>query len=145
MLEGDHTKAEAVAKWFADFSRFKSHGTPVSVFDAQQQGLSKSSSPHGGRPDAYKTSSCRFITTHRHTFNDTGTTTLFENRFGRAYLEITLVVMQPPQPGPQQTARSAAGFEPGSTPQAAAPEQEEGPPLTAYRLPQRRVSGARFR
>ncbi len=39
MLEGDYDKAKAVAAWFADFSRFKSHARPVTLIDAEQQGL----------------------------------------------------------------------------------------------------------
>ena len=99
MLEGDHDKAEAVAKWFADFSRFKSHGRPVTIGDAQQQGLKVT------RMEDDQTLQDLVLSVHhaaRHTFNDTGTTKLIENHHGRAYLEITQVVMQPPQPGPQQ-------------------------------------------
>ena len=39
MLHGDFDKAEQVAAWFADFSRFKSHSRPVSIEDAIGQGL----------------------------------------------------------------------------------------------------------
>ena len=100
MLEGDHAKAEDVAKWFADFSRFKSHGRPVTIGDVQQQGLKVTP-----LEDDHVLQDLVLSVHHaaRHTFNGTGTTKLIENHHGRAYLEMsTQVVMQPPQPGPQQ-------------------------------------------
>lgn len=95
MLKGDREKATAVAAWFADLSRFKSHGRPVTISDAEQQGLEVS------RLEADQTLQDLVLSVHhaaRHTFNDTGTTKLIENHHGRAYLEImTQVVMPPPQ------------------------------------------------
>ncbi len=99
MLEGNHVKAKDVAKWFADFSRFKSHGRPVTVFDAQQQGLKVT------RLEDDQTLQDLVLSVHhatRHTFNDTGTTKLIENHHGRAYLQIsTQVVVPGPPTGPQ--------------------------------------------
>lgn len=99
MLEGDHDKARDVAKWFADFSRFKSHGRPVMIGDAQQQGLRVTRLEDDQRLQDLVLSVHHSV---RHTFNDTGTTKLIENHHGRAYLEILAqVVMQsPPQATP---------------------------------------------
>ena len=100
MLEGDHDKARSVARWFADFSRFKSHGRPVMIGDVQQQGLKVTRLEDDQRLQDL------VLSVHhaaRHTFNDTGTTKLIENHHGRAYLEIlTPIVMQPPPSGPQE-------------------------------------------
>lgn len=104
MLKGDHEKAETVAAWFADFSRFKSHGRPVTIGDVQQQGLKVTR-----LEDDQKLQDLVLSVHHaaRHTFNDTGTTKLIENHHGRAYLEMLTevmapVVMQPQPPVPQQ-------------------------------------------
>lgn len=104
MLEGDHAKAESVASWFAYFSRFKSHGRPVTIGDVQGQGLKVI------RLEDDQTLQDLVLSVHhaaRHTFNDTGTTKLIENHHGRAYLEILTevrapVVMQPQPPVPEQ-------------------------------------------
>ena len=104
MLEGDRGKAESVAAWFADFSRFKSHGRPVTIGDVEQQGLEVT------RLEDDQTLQDLVLSVHhaaRHTFNDTGATKLIENHHGRAYLEILTeirapVVMQPQPPAPPQ-------------------------------------------
>lgn len=100
MLKDNHGKAKAVAAWFADFSRFKSHGRPVTTRDAQEQGLSVT------RLEADQTLQDLVLSVHhaaRHTFNDTGAIKLIENHHGRAYLEIMTQIVMPPQlPGLQQ-------------------------------------------
>ena len=106
MLGGDHDKARLVAKWFADFTSFKSHGRPVMIGDAQQQGLKVTRLENDQRLQDL------VLSVHhaaRHTFSDTGTTKLIENHHGRAYLEILRpVVMQPPLAGPQEPATAPA-------------------------------------
>lgn len=97
MFGGNRQKAAEVAKWFADFSRFKSHGRPVTMEDAVDRGLNVS------RLEDDQTLQDLVLSVHhavRHTFNDTGTTKLIENHHGRAYIEITgQVVMQQEQRG----------------------------------------------
>ncbi len=128
MLEGDHTKARLVAKWFANFSRFKSHGRPVTIRDAEQQGLKVTR-----LEDDQTLQDLVLSVQSRHSAH------LQRHRNNQAHRE-------PPWPGvlgdkyagrhatatarSSTTARAAAAHEPGTTPQAAAPEQEEGPPLT---------------
>lgn len=98
MLEGDGKKAKEVAAWFADFSRFKSHGRPVSLDDVRQQGLNVT------KLEDHQTLQDLVLSVHhavRHTFNDTGTTKLIENHHGRAYLEMTgQVLVQGAPAGP---------------------------------------------
>jgi serine dehydrogenase proteinase len=104
MLQGDQKKAKEVAAWFADFSRFKSHGRPVTLEDVQNQGLNVT------KLEDDQTLQDLVLSVHhavRHTFNDTGTTKLIENHHGRAYLEMTgqmLVQQGPPTAsGPGRT------------------------------------------
>ena len=99
MFEGDRGRASQVAMWFADFSRFKSHGRPVTIEDASDQGLNVS------RLEDDQVLQDLVLSIHhavRHTFNDTGTTKLIENHHGRAYIEITgqVVMQQEQQPIP---------------------------------------------
>ena len=99
MLQGDRDKSRAVAKWFADFSEFKSHGRPVTISDALGQGLKVT------RLEDDQELQDLVLSVHhavRHTFNNTGTTKLIENHHGRAYLEMTgQFLMQQGQPAPQ--------------------------------------------
>lgn len=100
MLHGDHAKAERIAAWFADFSRFKSHSRPVMIQDALNQGLTVT------RLEDDQALQDLVLSVHhavRHTFNDTGTTKLIENHHGRAYLEVRQeVVIGPVPPSPSQ-------------------------------------------
>ena len=93
----DLKQAAEVAEWFADFSRFKSHGRPVTMDDAVNRGLNVS------RLEDDQTLQDLVLSVHhavRHTFNDTGTTKLIENHHGRAYIEITgQMMMQQEQRG----------------------------------------------
>ncbi len=100
MLKADPERARSVAKWFADFTRFKSHGRPVRVEDALRQGLNVT------RLEDDQALQDLVLSVHhavRHTFNDTGTTKLIENHHGRAYIEMLrpMVVQEPEPSGPE--------------------------------------------
>ncbi len=85
MLSEDPARADAVAAWFADFTRFKSHSRAVTIDDAIDQGLAVK------RLEDDQQLQDLVLSVHhaaRHTFNDTGTTKLIENHRGRAYLEM---------------------------------------------------------
>ena len=88
MLSNDQAKADAVAAWFADFSFHKSHGRPVSLDDARDQGLAVSALEDDQVLQDLVLSVHHAV---RHTFNDTGTTKLIENHLGRAYIEMMSV------------------------------------------------------
>lgn len=107
MIASNPSKAKAVAAWFADFSRFKPHGRPVSLEDARAQGLNVTMLEDDQTLQDLVLSVRNAV---HHTFNDTGTTKLIENHHGRAYLEMTgQVLLQqappvvaPPNPGQGQ-------------------------------------------
>ena len=105
MLSNDTDKAAQVAKWFANFSYFKSHDRAVTVDDVEKQGLNVT------RLEEDQTLQDLVLSVHhavRHTFNNTGTIKLIENHHGRAYLEMSQQVVleqvpiqqNPPAPTP---------------------------------------------
>ena len=100
MLHDDPNRAKAVAAWFADFSKFKSHSRPVTIKDVIDQGL-----PVTRLEDDQELQDLVLSVHHtvRHTFNDTGTTKLIENHHGRAYLEMQGPVI--PGQSPSQLAQ----------------------------------------
>lgn len=97
MLRENPQKAEEVADWFADFSRFKSHSRPVTINDVINQGLTVEKLEDDDELQDLILSVHHAV---RHTFTGTGTTKLIENHHGRAYLEIQrpLLVQQGPPP-----------------------------------------------
>jgi hypothetical protein len=95
-------KAEAAARWFADFSAFKSHGRRVGPEEAKAQGLKVLDLEADNEFQDLVLSVHHAV---RHTFNGTGTTKLIENHHGRAYLEMMngIILQAPagPPAGPQ--------------------------------------------
>jgi hypothetical protein len=92
-------KAKVAAKWFADFSAFKSHGRRVSRTEAQRQGLDVKRLEDDDELQDLVLSVHHAV---RHTFVQTGVTKLIENHHGRAYIETTqqtVVQLLPPKPG----------------------------------------------
>lgn len=115
MMAGDHVQATKVAKWFADFKSFQSHGRPVSRDDVERLKLNVS------RLEDDQTLQDLVLSVHhavRHTFADTGAVKIIENHLGRAYVEAVsaqFVVQQPPQaqPGRPPGSPAPAGLPPG--------------------------------
>ena len=100
MLSENPALASEVAKWFANFTYFKSHNRAVTVSGVEAQKLNVT------RLEKDDDLQDLVLSVHhavRHTFNDTGTTKLIENHHGRAYIEgaPVLVGQVPIQQNPQ--------------------------------------------
>jgi hypothetical protein len=133
MFQGDPKaaeKAEAAARYFADFKAFKSHGRRVSRDDARAVGINVvdlESSPD--LQDAV-------LSVHhaiRHTFTGTATVKLVENHHGRAYIES--VSVQVVQNGP------AGGGPVAPNPLASPGLQPQQPPGPNREQRRRQVKG----
>jgi hypothetical protein len=100
MFSGDtdaHAKAEAAAKYFADFTAFRSHGRRVSRDDARAHGLKVIDlEEDGDLQDA-------MLSVHHamnHTLSGTPVFKMIENHHGRAFLQQKAqVVLQAASPG----------------------------------------------
>jgi hypothetical protein len=123
--EGDaHTKAEKAAKWFADFTAFRSHGRRVGRDDAREQGIKVVDlEADGDLQDAMLSVHHAF----NHTLAGTAAYKIIENHHGRAFIQqkqVHQIVMQGPIP-------------PGSTP-GAQPPTPPPPPRSQRKQRKRR-------
>ena len=108
-----HQKAEDAAKWFADFTAFRSHGRRVGRDEARRQNIKVVDlEADDGLQDAILSVHHAF----NHTFGGTPAYKIIENHHGRAFIkqkQVTQVIMQGPLPfGPSS---------PGDRPDTGAP------------------------
>lgn len=127
MFAGDaqaHRKAEKAAKWFADFSEFRSHGRRVSREDAQALGLNVIDL------EADQALQDAMLSVHHavnHTLAGTAAFKVIENHHGRAFIQQKAVqqIMFQQQPGSPGASPPAP---PGAAPPGPQPPQGAPPP-----------------
>jgi hypothetical protein len=88
MLSGDGDpagSAAAAARWFSDFTAFKSHGRRVSRDDARRQKINVTNLE---QDDAFQDAVLSVHHAVAHTLSGTPTTKLIENHAGRAFIQM---------------------------------------------------------
>jgi len=116
-----HRKAEAAAKWFADFTAFRSHGRRVSREDARAQGLKIIDLE---ADDDLQDAMLSVYHAVNHTLVGTAATKVIENQHGRAYIQtkMTQQIMLQPVGAPPGAIRAPA---PAQLQEAAQPNRAE--------------------